>query len=416
MLLACCRGRHGDGERRDSTSYDERGANSVFEYIEHTAEVVPDGVRWQTLSYDNEPYYDTNLYTGVAGISLFLSDYYRLTGNPTARDLAAGALGWCAVPERASEVDPQGTPLPLSLYFGASGLGLAWLRLALATDDAGALHQAAALAERVIAAEPGPWTDFGRGATGEGLFLVRLWEATGEEHHLRGAVDRGRWLRDRIIRDEHGSHWLRVLDVNDPKSRARAGFHVGSSGIGYFLLALYEATQDVEWAMLSREAADTLVRLARPDRGGVNWPYATRGSSGLAPCQWCLGTPGNGYFLAKAAAVLSAPMHLATAKAAGETTYAYGDVRSNPSQCHGLAGGAELFLALYRLTGEQVWLERAHDFAVQALGYRVNTPAGDVWRADDPGCYSPDYFCGAAGGGHFFLRLQAPDQLELPFA
>ena len=109
-------------------------------------------------------------------------------------------------------------------------------------------------------------------------------------------------------------------------------------------------------------------------------------------------------------------MYLATAKAAGETTYAYGDVRSNPSQCHGLAGCAELFLALYRLTGEPVWLGRAHDFAVQALGYRMSTPYGDVWRADDPGCYSPDFFCGAAGVGHFFLRLGAPDRLELPFA
>ena len=394
------------------------GANSVFEYIERTAEIVPDGVRWQTLNYYNEPYYDTGLYTGVAGISLFLSDYYRLTGNTTARDLAAGALRWCIAPERAPGVDPQRIPLPLSLYSGASGLGLAWLRLALATGDAGALRQATALAEGVIAAEPGPWTEFGRGATGEGLFLVRLWEASGEERHLRGAVARGRWLRDHVIRDERGSHWLRVLDVNNPKSRARAGFHVGSAGIGYFLLALYEATQDVEWAMLSREAADTLVRLAQPDRGGLNWPYATRGqgSTKLASCQWCLGAPGNGYFLAKAAAVLGESAYLATAKAAGETTYAYGDVRSNASQCHGLAGSAELFLALYRLTGEQVWLGRAHDFAVQALGYRMSTPAGDVWRADDPGCYSPDFFCGAAGVGHFFLRLQAPDQLELPFA
>ncbi len=393
------------------------GANSVFEHIERTAEIVPDGVRWQTLNYYNEPYYDTGLYTGVAGISLFLSDYYRLTGNTTVRDLAAGALRWCIAPERAPGVDPQRIPLPLSLYSGASGLGLAWLRLALATGDAGALRQATALAEGVIAAEPGPWTEFGRGATGEGLFLVRLWEASGEERHLRGAVARGRWLRDHVIRDGHGSHWLRVLDVNNPKSRARAGFHVGSAGIGYFLLALYEATQDVEWAMLSREAADTLVRLAQPDRGGLNWPYATRGrgSPERAPCQWCLGTPGNGYFLAKAAAVLGESAYLATAKAAGETTYAYGDVRSNASQCHGLAGSAELFLALYRLTGEQVWLGRAHDFAVQALGYRMSTPSGDVWRADDPGCYSPDFFCGAAGVGHFFLRLQAPGQLELPF-
>ena len=138
------------------------GANSVFEYIERTAEVVPDGVRWQTLSYYNEPHYDTDLYTGVAGISLFLSDYYRLTGNTTARDLAAGALRWCAAPGRAPGSDPERIPLPLSIYSGASGLGLAWLRLALATGDAGALRQAATLAEGVIAAKPGPWTEFGR--------------------------------------------------------------------------------------------------------------------------------------------------------------------------------------------------------------------------------------------------------------
>ncbi len=393
------------------------GASSVFGYVERTAEVVPDGVRWQTLSYYNEPHYDTNLYTGVAGISLFLADYYRLTGNTTARDLAAGALRWCSAPERPPGTDPQRIPLPLSLYSGASGLGLAWLRLALATDDPTALRQATALAEPVIAAEPGPWTELGRGATGEGLFLVRLWEASGEERHLRGAVGRGSWLRDHIIRDERGSHWLRVLDENDPKSRARTGFHVGSAGIGYFLLALYEATQDAEWALLAHAAADTLVRLAQPDRGGVSWPYATRGQgTQFASCQWCLGAPGIAYFLAKTGAVLGEPAHLATARAAGETTYAYGDVRSNPSQCHGLAGSAELFLTLYRLTGEQVYLERAHDFAVQVLSYRTVTLDGDVWRADDPDCYSPDFFCGAAGVGHFFLRLQAPDQLELPFA
>jgi hypothetical protein len=34
------------------------GAESVFGYIERTAEAVPDGGRWQTLSYQNEPRYD----------------------------------------------------------------------------------------------------------------------------------------------------------------------------------------------------------------------------------------------------------------------------------------------------------------------------------------------------------------------
>ena len=39
--------------------------------------------------------------------------------------------------------------------------------------------------------------------------------------------------------------------------------------------------------------------------------------------------------------------------------FAYGDVRRNPSQCHGLAGNGELFVELYRLTGDARWRHRA---------------------------------------------------------
>ena len=61
------------------------GADSVYRYVERTAEVEPDGVRWQTLTLENEPTYAAALVNGAAGISLFLSDYYRLTGTPRAR-------------------------------------------------------------------------------------------------------------------------------------------------------------------------------------------------------------------------------------------------------------------------------------------------------------------------------------------
>lgn len=390
------------------------GADSVFGYIERTAESVPDGVRWQTLSYQNKPHYDTSVFSGVAGIVLFLADYFSLTGNVTARDLAADALRWCTAPARPPSVEPGGVPLPQSLYSGAAGLGLASLRLALATGDAEAMRQASVAAERVVAAEPGPWADFGRGATGEGLFLVRLWRATGEDPHLAGAVVRGEWFRDHAIRDEHGCHWLRVDDADNPRSRSCTGWSTGSAGIGYFLLLLHEATRDEQRATLARDVAETLLKQARPDRGGLGWPYVIGRADDLARCQWCIGAPGIGFFFAGAHQVLGEPTYLAAAKAAGETTHAYGDVRGNPSQCHGLAGSAELFLELYRTTRAPLWLDRAHEFALRALRYRTATPEGDVWQADEPGYHSPDFFCGAAGAGHFFLRLQA--RVRLPFA
>ena len=51
------------------------GADSVYAYVERTAEAAPavDGYRWQTLTYENEPQYDASAGSGAAGIALFLS-------------------------------------------------------------------------------------------------------------------------------------------------------------------------------------------------------------------------------------------------------------------------------------------------------------------------------------------------------
>ena len=140
------------------------------------------------------------------------------------------------------------------------------------------------------------------------------------------------------------------------------------------------------------------------------------GGEDLARCQWCVGAPGIGVFLARAFAVSGDERYLTAARGAADATFAHGDVRANPSVCHGLAGNAELFLTLYRVTGERQWWERALEFARRCLPYRSVTPEGDLWQADEAGISSPDFFCGAAGTGHFFLRLILWPALDLPFA
>jgi lantibiotic modifying enzyme len=395
----------------------QEGAHSVYRYVARTAEPVPDGVRWQTLDWHNRPHYSTAVFDGVAGIVLFLADYHRLTGDGPARDLALGGLRWCSSPERPA--DPADDWHRHSLVRGEAGVGMAWLRLAAATGAGDLLAPAAAVGERLLRQAPGPVTDWQDGATGEGVFLLRLAEATGDARFLGGAVARGEWLARVAIRDERGQYW--PWQVDDPQFASWYGlsFIPGAAGIGHFLLSLAAATGEGRWGALAWEAGQTLLRQAVPDRGGLNWPDTLDGlANGEAlRCQWCYGAPGVGLFFVKAHEVLGpvgAPKALATALAAGETTYRYGDVRRNAVQCHGLAGNGELFLELYRTTRERRWRERAHDFARLAFAYRRETPQGEVWQADDPGYDSPDFLYGASGTGHFFLRLWHPDEVSRP--
>jgi lantibiotic modifying enzyme len=285
------------------------------------------------------------------------------------------------------------------------------------TGDPAHLARARAFGERTLAAGVGPTTDVIGGAAGEGGVLLRVWEATREERFLAGALRRARWLDACATRDDRGCHWpWRLAAGGGGPGRVLFGFAHGLSGIGHFLLRVHAATGEARWAAVAREVAATLTRHAEPDRGGLNWRHFLdrRPGDRTGECQWCHGSPGVGLFYATAAAGLGGAGYLETALAAGETTFAYGDARANPSQCHGLAGNAELFVELHRLTGDPVWLARAHDFARRALAYRRPTPAGDVWQGDDPLSVSPDFLCGAAGVGHFFLRLLDPLRVAMP--
>ena len=64
---------------------------------------------------------------------------------------------------------------------------------------------------------------------------------------------------------------------------------------------------------------------------------------------------------------------------------------------------------------DELWLDRAREFADLAMAYRANLPEGDAWPTDEPGLYSADFMYGASGLGHYFLRLQQPRDVKMPF-
>jgi hypothetical protein len=397
-------------------------AESVYRFIERSAEDVPEGARWRTLDDAGESQYRGDLYSN-GGVPLFLADYYRLTGEARALELAARGAAWCAAPDRVFLADLLPGSDPWSLLDGRAGLGLAWLRLAGTGAGRGAGERAAALGAALLERDPGPVTGLAMGAAGKGLFLLRLWQHTREARHLAGAERCADWLAQRAVRGEGGCRW--PFREGEPQN-AHTSISHGAAGVGYFLLLLHQATGHRGYAELGRAAAAALVHEARPDRGGVNWlplvgattdldhawrpvPVGTR----LRRCQWCTGAPGIGLFLAKAFEVLGDEAYLATAEAAGEATYAFGDGRANPTYCHGLAGSADLLIELHRVTGRGRWLERARDFGRRMLAYRTPTPEGETWPSDAPPQSAPDLLCGAAGVGQVFLRLLNPQHVPL---
>ena len=67
-------------------------------------------------------------------------------------------------------------------------------------------------------------------------------------------------------------------------------------------------------------------------------------------------------------ATLGDLLDLELALAGGELTWRAGPLAKGPSLCHGTAGNAYAFLVLHHRTGDELWLDRAREFALHAIG------------------------------------------------
>lgn len=382
-------------------------ARDVGNSIAGLAEPAVGGSRWQTASFAGEPQHTTDIFTGNAGIVIFLADLFAATGETRYRDLAEGGAMWVESESRAELTSAERDP---SLFFGIAGHGLALLRLFQATDrrrwlDAARIR-ARALHDAVFTS-----IDPLGGAAGAGIFLLQMHRVTGDASELEAAVRVGTYGLTSGEDDAAGRRWPLVRRPGG--THASFGFAHGAAGVGHLLGSLFAATGDARFRDATLAAARWIESGATSSDFGVAWP---RWSDDSDPprYQWCHGAPGIGLFAIRAYEALGDASLKTLATRCGEATHAAGDIRQNPSQCHGLAGNGELFIELARVLGEDAWLERAREFGTRALAYREEVDSRVRWLGDEPGNYSPDFMLGTAGLGHFFLRLARPGDLDMP--
>jgi lantibiotic modifying enzyme len=191
--------------------------------------------------------------------------------------------------------------------------------------------------------------------TGDKRF-ADLWRASAQ-HVL------AEWRED----DELGVRlWTQVLRAGGRADRY-VGFGHGFAGNSFALLRGDLLDPD-ERRVVELDAVATAKQLAIVEGDRANWPPLVdeplESSAGIRT-QWCHGAPGVINALAHACPDDDAWSDLLLA--AGHLTWDAGPLRDRASLCHGTAGNAYAFLALWQRTSDELWLERARLFAMHAL-------------------------------------------------
>lgn len=327
-------------------------------------------------------------------------------GERAARELDAEDGRWPLDPEDATREDEG----PASdLYCGAAGVAWALGELAAAGYLEPLVDRAfVERLEETVVAEPGVPEDLAGGVWGglAGVLAVaehawpeaarrdrlaelnRAWlgspaldQMFGHPGHMALAAElhdrtgEERWAKlwaagaERLLaewqHDEELDAWLWTRRSGEETARYVGAAHGLVGNVQVLLrsgLLPPETRADVE-----RRAVETLSRLAVVEDGRANWPAiagAELAIRGRIRVQWCHGAP----------AVLTSSWDAAPGDeewsalllAAGRLVWEAGPIRDAAGLCHGTAGNAYALLALWRRTGDELWLERARAFAQHA--------------------------------------------------
>lgn len=218
------------------------------------------------------------------------------------------------------------------------------------------------------------------------------------EDYLQAAIDTAEWIDTLAIKTEHGRIWKALPDDQDgyredvplftPKS-----LYDGSSGIGIFLIRLYEATQNERWLQEAEEAAAHIIATEVDE----SWYHETLNSEvkGIIPVPGWAAGPYNGpvgeaYFLEDLYQVTGKEEYRAFVLRVADTLIkaAVRDEKGlhwSEQQDITADGGFIVFLnILYRKTGIQKYLDVACEAADSIAKDALDAPnGGKFWKLLD---------------------------------
>ena len=335
---------------------------------------------------------------------------------------------WVQSPDSDEDFSDYPMLTEKAMYGGSAGIGLFYLRLYQATGKEEYLEEAKAAAADLIATDegiafyekslnkkatedklihvknmPGWIAGTHNGPTGAGFLAINLYKVTGIEEYLEYAVKVTEDLLKMAIEDENGIHFSNENDV------------CGDGGFIAYLLAVYHLTNNEKYLKTATAIGDyILVQGQDAIRGGKYWRVVDTTIIDFPEDVFWVnmahGTSGVGWLFAIIYQSTGLERFLQGAKDAAEYIkgLAVGDdnavlipyldsLKRGPSTefyylswCHGPAGTALLFKALYEITNDEdylTWVKRLSRGIIEA-GAPEQFSRG-YWKSQSLCCGTP---------------------------
>ncbi|MGW0660605.1 class IV lanthionine synthetase LanL [Streptodolium elevatio] len=292
------------------------------------------------------------------------------------------------------------------LHFGRSGTAWALMEAAELLDDCELAGHAADMALRVPVRWPNP--DVCHGAAGAGFTQLRMWDATGDGRFRQrivacadGLLAAGREHGDLML-------WQVPKDFDSQLAgAAHLGYAHGVAGIGAFLLAAGRATGRGAYLDAALAAGRTLSRTVRAEDGAAWWAQGPADPPGVRLAHWCSGSSGVGTFLIRLWDATGDPV-LRDLSEQAATAVRRARWHSGTTACHGLAGNGEFLLDVAELSdpgGAELYRGYAEECA-ELVAARSASVGGRLVPCDETAVgISASYGTGLAGVVAFLLRL-----------
>ncbi|MFL6236706.1 MAG: type 2 lanthipeptide synthetase LanM family protein [Thermoanaerobaculia bacterium] len=345
----------------------------------------------------------TDLYSGLPGIILFLAYAEAILGNSDLRTLAEGAVRTL----RKQLVRPRAGLELLGGFDGWGGLLYVWVHLARLWQREDLLAEAQDMLPKLEAlAESDEQLDVFRGSAGAVPSLLSLHRMTGSER----ALGLARRLGDRLVRRARpfngGGGWIGEQFPVHPLT----GFSHGASGIAWALAELSAATGEASYAEPALAAVSFERSHFLPEAG--NWEDLRRGKAKppetpRCMAAWCHGACGIGLSRLRMYRLLGNETLMMDLHIALQTTVREG-FGKNHSLCHGDLGSLELILEAARLLPDDRLNAQVDEYAARVLasieehGWRCGVPL----EVETPGLMD-----GIAGIGYGLLRVAEPHRV-----
>jgi hypothetical protein len=396
----------------------QAAARNIADDIVAQARSDDDSVHWVTVGVANDRTErwraSADLYSGTAGIALFLIEASSQLGENSYLDVALAALDWC---ER--EMSGNGN---YSVFGGRMGISLARLRAAAMTGDSAHLEAALRVASGyepyVASATAG---EFLGGLAGAMLGFLHLHQQT-EEPSLIGAIHA---CAKRLILSARWTPEGLCWDVAREHIKGLCGMSHGAAGIAFSLLEADAYLDEPAYRQIALEALryekcsydpDRQLwldfRKLVPQRAGsyeeeeppLTEEFLMR--PGVMDA-WCHGSAGIAISRLRALELLGMEWYEESMRAITRTrTATYSIVgREDFTLCHGACGNATVFLEAWRVLGDRKYRMWAEEIGERAIASHERTGLFYSGYAVFGRPEDLSLMMGNAGIGHFFLQL-----------